>query len=205
MISGYRTAELTSFKIQAGVVLLAALIFLLILSLVGLTALQNSRLSRQMTANAQLSSMSLNAAESSISRYIAEYNYFTGSLDNLSTQPNSVDSIVSQYIPMNNNNINYEYCYAPLRTVRSMLLEVSDENLQQGEDNCEPFNVVGDNGVLNAKTAITYQGCPGNCAGFSMGVGTGKISCHYIKLQSEGRIERTSGKIEQWVSIKGPC
>ena len=60
---------------QSGAALFTALIFLMILTLAGVTALRNSGLSERMSSNAQMSQMAFNAAESAMDRYIAEYNY----------------------------------------------------------------------------------------------------------------------------------
>ena len=56
-----------------------------------------------------------------------------------------------------------------------------------------------------AKNRVNYEGCPGSCPKYSLGLGKQKVSCHVLRMQAEGKVDQTSATIDQWVSLQGPC
>ena len=83
---------------QSGAALFTALIFLLILTLIGVTALRNSGLSERMSTNSQISQMAFNAAESAANRYKAEYNYNVHVVS-LTSQASAKNTDLIKYLP----------------------------------------------------------------------------------------------------------
>ena len=84
---------------QSGVALFTALIFLLILTLIGVTALRNSGLSERMSTNAQIAQMAFNAAESAANRYKSEYNFKIDSVTTLGTSKIQNDYLPTEGVP----------------------------------------------------------------------------------------------------------
>ena len=100
-------------KNQSGAALFTALIFLLILTLIGLTALREGGLSERMSTNAQISSIAFNAAESAIDRYVAEYNYNVSTIATTEDQINLKEARLTLYRPVTTATSFFEYCLDP--------------------------------------------------------------------------------------------
>jgi Tfp pilus assembly protein PilX len=193
---------------QSGAALFTALIFLMILTLLGVTALRNSGLSEKMSANAQISKMAYNAAESAMDRYIAEYNYNVAALTTSSeTDVGLKIAYLSTYLPTQTATSFFEYCLDnatsvktnyPLNTIVTSCGAVTLDPSLDPNDSAAA-------GAVSAWTSVTYQGCPGSCPRYSLGLGKQKVSCHVLKMEAQGRVDQTTAYIDQWVSLQGPC
>ena len=60
-------------------------------------------------------------------------------------------------------------------------------------------------GAVTARNMVTYQGCPGSCPRYSLGLGKQKVSCHVLMMQAEGTVDQTTAYVDQWVTLQGPC
>jgi len=95
---------------QTGAALFTALIFLLVLTLIGVTALKDSGLSERMSANAQISQMAFNAAESAMDQYIAEYNSNVNAVATTETEVDDKVQRLAAYLPTQTADDSLEYC-----------------------------------------------------------------------------------------------
>ena len=190
---------------QTGAALFTALIFLLILTLVGVTALRNSGLSERMSTNAQLSQMAFNAAESSMDRYIAEYNYNVGAVAVSETEVAAKVAYLAKYLPVQNSDGWLEYCLDDTGSALSRFTDGSDEMIYKTSVTCGTTTLDGDQSAVTAKNKVSYMGCPGSCPRYSLGLGKQKVSCHVLKMEAEGTVDQTTANIDQWVTLQGPC
>lgn len=183
---------------QSGAVLFTALIFLLILTLTGVTALQNSGLSLRMSANAQIRQMAFNAAESAMDQYISEYNYNLGVP---TTDKASIDAkmaYLANYLPLTSNSY-FEYC---LDGSNSILTHYTAFDTPV---TCGNRTLDGVPGAVIAKNRVTYLGCSGPCPSYSLGLGKQKISCHLLLMEAQGTVDQITVNLDQWVTLQGPC
>ena len=164
---------------QTGAALFTALIFLLILTLIGVTALKDSGLSERMSANAQISQMAFNAAESAMDRYIAEYNYNINAPAVTEAQIDLRTTYTADYLPLQANSF-IEYCLDDDSTVLSKIVDGSGNQIINTAVDCETAGseIYLDSVATVAKNRVNYEGCPGSCPKYSLGLGKQKVSCH---------------------------
>ncbi len=191
---------------QTGAALFTALIFLLILTLIGVTALKDSGLSERMSANAQISQMAFNAAESAMDRYIAEYNYNINAPASTEAEIDRRTAYTANFIPLDTNSY-VEYCLDDTGSVLSSITDESGNQIINTSVDCEAADseVYLDSVATVAKNRVNYEGCPGSCPKYSLGLGKQKVSCHILSMQAEGKVDQTTAVIDQWVSLQGPC
>ncbi|MFT5452436.1 MAG: hypothetical protein ACI9N9_001928 [Enterobacterales bacterium] len=185
---------------QTGAALFTALIFLLILTVLGATALRNSGLSERMSTNSQISNMAFNAAESAMDRYIAEYNYNVAATAVGETNINLKTTYLAKYLPIATATSFYEYCLDDSST-----LIPGPSPLYPLDTNAPPCGTTTLDGTQNAviaKNRVEYEGCIDACPGYSFG---GDISCHVLKMEADGTVDQTTVSVDQWVTLLGPC
>lgn len=193
---------------QQGATLFTAMIFLLILTLVGLTALRNSGLSERMSANAQINQMAFNAAESAMDRYIAEYNYNVNTPVVTETEISNKVLRLAKYLPTADTDGWLEYCIDDNTSVIEQITDTVDgsgSQIFETEVNCGTKTIDGAQQAVTAKSRVTYKGCPGSCPKYSLGLGKQKVSCHVLMMEAEGAVQTTSASVDQWISLQGPC
>lgn len=191
---------------QTGAALFTALIFLLILTLIGVTALKDSGLSERMSANAQISQMAFNAAESAMDRYIAEYNYNINAPASTEAEIDTRTAYTANFIPLDANSF-VEYCLDNTSSVLSKITDSGGDQIINTAVDCEAdgAEVYLDSVATVAKNRVNYEGCPGSCPKYSLGLGKQKVSCHILRMQAEGKVDQSTAMIDQWVSLQGPC
>lgn len=189
---------------QSGAALFTALIFLLILTLIGTTALRDSGLSERMSTNAQISQMAFNAAESAMDRYIAEYNYNVNAVAVSETEVSDKVTHLGKYLPLQTSDGWLEYCLDNNSSVLSRFTDNSGEMIFKTPVTCSTA-LDGAQNAVTAKNRVSYQGCPGSCPRYSLGLGKQKVSCHVLLLEAEGTVDQTTANIDQWVTLQGPC
>ena len=102
---------------QKGAALFTALIFLLILTLIGVTAMRDSGLSERMSANSQVSQMAFMAAESAINRYVSEYNYNVHAPAVAEADVDLKVAYLATYLPILTSDAFFEYCLDQSREI----------------------------------------------------------------------------------------
>ena len=193
-----------SYK-QSGAALFTALIFLMILTLAGVTALRNSGLSERMSSNAQLSQMAFNAAESAMDRYIAEYNYNVGANAVSETEVANKVAHLAKYLPVQTSDGWIEYCIDNASTVLSRFTDSNGDMIYQTNATCGTTTLDGGQNAVTAKNKVSYMGCPGSCPRYSLGLGKQKVSCHVLLMEAQGTVNQSTSSIDQWVTLQGPC
>jgi Tfp pilus assembly protein PilX len=184
---------------QTGAALFTALVFLLILTLIGVTAMRDSGLSERMSSNAQVSQMAYQAAESAIDRYIAEYNYNVHSPALAEADVDLKIAFLSTYLPITTATSFFEYCLDQATSVKA------NYPLNTPAGNCGTTTIDGGQNAVSARNRVTYEGCPGSCPKYSLGLGKQKVSCHVLKMEAEGTVDQTTAMVDQWVTLQGPC
>jgi Tfp pilus assembly protein PilX len=193
---------------QKGAALFTALIFLLILTLIGVTALRNSGLSEKMSANSQIAQMAFQAAESAANRYQAEYNYNV-SAPAPATSAAAKSVRLAEYLPLvNAGGAPYlEFCLNDGIATNSTSVRSNFPAFNTDVD-CTSVYMDGTRAAVTAKNKVIYENC-GNllttCPGFSS---NGDISCHIFKMETEGTVAGANGTTvftDQWASVVGAC
>ncbi|WP_210247094.1 pilus assembly PilX family protein [Aliikangiella marina] len=161
------TKKLTKYpsfqKSQQGAALFVALIMLLILTIVGLSASQRSTLQERMAANMHLDKMTFSVAESAISAFVAEAN--TG------------------------NKIDPAHVLFELRTTGDVVNKQYDLNGGRVASGFIDSNSGG--GSLRAQIVPTIlDDCDKTCGGFSLGLGSlsANIGCRNYLLTGNGQL-----------------
>jgi len=205
---------------QTGAALFTALIFLLVLTLIGVTALKDSGLSERMSANAQISQMAFNAAESAMDQYIAEYNSNVNAVATTETEVDDKVLRLSAYLPTQTADDSLEYCInnqskenANNSILAQLVVDITADPLVQKPATAGPLSIDCGNttidgsvqAAVSARNRVSYQGCPGSCPRYSLGLGKQKVSCHVFLMEAEGKVDQTTAVIDQWVSLQGPC
>lgn len=148
---------------QQGAALFVALIMLLILTVVGLSASQRSTLQERMAANMHLDKMTFSAAESAIGAFVAEAN--TG------------------------NKLDPAHVLFELRITGDVANKQYDLNGGRVAAGFIDSNSGG--GSLRAEIVPTVLDCNSNCGGFTLGAGAGNnIGCRTYLLQGNGQLEK---------------
>lgn len=193
---------------QSGATLFTALIFLLILTLIGVTALRESGISERMATNSQISKMAYNAAESAMDTYIAEYNYQVSTVATTETEVNTKTAYLAKYVPTQSVDGWIEFCVDSSTSVIEQITGTADGSgtaTPEVAADCTSTTIDGTQSAVRSKNRVNYNGCPGTCPKYSLGLGKQKISCHILEMESEGQVENATVAIDQWVSLQGPC
>ncbi|TQV86397.1 pilus assembly PilX family protein [Aliikangiella coralliicola] len=151
------------YQKQSGVALFVALIMLLVLTVIGLSASQRSGLQERMAANMHLDNMTFSTAESAVGAFVAEAN--TGT---------SIDP----------NHVLFE-----LRTTGAIVNRKYDKD---GVRVANAF-IDGDFGSGSLVATITptiLDDCDKSCGGFSLGISSSgaSIGCRNYLLQGDGQL-----------------
>ena len=162
--------KLNGLKQQRGAALLVAMIMLVALTVIGLSASQRSSLQERMAANVHLNNLSFNAAESAIGGFIRESNQGDKNFD-INHILYKVRTLAAQQ---------HSYCF--------------DGNGDSAT--CDGTVWLDRNNSLEAKIeACVVDDCNVvMCGGFSLGQGTsGRIGCRIFKLDGTGTVGGVSG------------
>jgi len=149
---------------QQGVALFVALILLLVLTIIGLSAAQRSNLQERMAANTHLKNMAFNAAESAIGGFMAEANDTDSSLDGHVLIQIRIDGFMA------------EQCY----------------NQAGGRVGCsDTVYLDGDKaGIVKSKVVVTVvDACRGGCPGYSF---DSTAKCRVFEIVGTGEIASTT-------------
>jgi len=186
---------------QQGVALMLSLIMLLILTILGLSALTSSTNQEQISANIQQSKTAFYAAQSGVNSYTNEGN--TGN-----DLTNNLHILALTRALANTANFN--------STSVSNALERCVTTNGLNSANCATAYLQG---VFKARTRTWYRGCLGPataCPGFSMGVGVTMPGCHQYQVEGTGWVdmdgngapdttEETQVIVDQWLTEVALC
>lgn len=186
---------------QKGVALLMSLIILLILTILGLSALTSSTNQEQISSNIQQAKTSFYSAQSAVNGYTNE-----GNAGNDLT--NNAHILALTRAAANPANIN--------STAAADALERCVAADGSNSANCATAYLQG---VFKARTRAWYRGCAGpatECPGFSLGVGTTMPGCHRYQVEGTGWVdmdgtaapdanEETQAVVDQWLSEVALC
>ena len=163
-------------KYQEGATLVIVLIFLIILTILGVSSMSGSIIQQKSSTNVYLESESFNAAESSIGAIIASHNAggnFSLPIVKLT------DPTAAPY-----------FC-----------VDKTGDVSEKTGDTCTG-GLDGNSGVV-AQAKAEYLDCPDLCSGFGI---NSPIKCNYWKLTGEATVGgQTSTTVEQIVSQVGAC
>jgi len=184
-----------SINNQSGFVLISVLLLIMVVSILGLTALKDSRYSVLVAANDQFYTSAIHLADSVPAKFIVDYN-------------NKIlkDSSINED-DLNSSNRNQLICF---RNNQIRKRSLSSSELAKQDINIEDLECLDnktDEQQPKSKTVIIDQGCRLRCNGFSIGIGvnTKKLACRYYKIQSKATVSNIKAVTELWVSVLEPC
>ena len=153
------------YQKQSGVALFVALIMLLVLTIIGLSASQRSSLQERMAANMHVDNMTFSTAESAIGAFLAEAN--TG------------------------NKIDPAHVLFELRTTGDIKNKQFDLNGGRVEKGFIDSNT--GNKLVATITPTILDDCDKNCGGYSLGLSTmsANIGCRNFLLQGDGALQES--------------
>ncbi len=187
---------------QTGSALLISLIFLVILTVLGLAALTSSTNEAEMTSNLQQSVTAFNTAQSGTNAYTNE-----GNAGNDLTEAGHILVLTRAAA----NAADFDSV-----NVADALTRCAAANGTNNADCDATF--LQEN--FKARTDTWYRGCQGpatECPGFSLGVGTTIPGCHRYQVQGTGwidldnagatptNLEETQVIVDQWLSEVALC
>jgi len=180
---------------ENGFVLITVLLIISIVSILGLTALRDSKLAMQMAANAQFYSTALNLADSLSSKYIVDYNL---NVSNNFEQEKTTQTLagLSELICFYNNQLSNRKITNDVSLVTTLSLD---------DVQCPESKTLDDDNFPRAKALVLDQGCLNICDGFSTTVGMNTPSCRLIKITSQAEVSKLKAVTEQWVSVIDDC
>ena len=168
---------------QTGAALLVSLIILLILSIIGISAMRGGLLQLLMSANSQQSEMAFSAADAGVSAvvYNASEEGIVGSiLGGATTTPHQATTY----------SVDNEGAVAAL----------------DDDDDAPNFDSNRDTPITVVTADVTYRDCPFKCPGYSIKEGTGSNFCHAFEVNSTGAVADAEANVDQWISaIAAPC
>lgn len=170
---------------QTGAALLVSLIILLILSIIGISAMRGGLLQLLIAANAQQAEMAFSAADAGVSAVVYNANQqgiSGGLLGSATAVPHQMMS------------------YAVSNTGDVAVLDEGDDAPHFDSDRDTPVTVVSAN--------VTYRECPFKCPGYSIktGAGGGGNFCHAFEVNSTGTVADADASVDQWITaIAAPC
>jgi len=187
---------------QQGSALLISLIFLVVLTILGLTALNSGTADTQISSNLQQSKTAFYAAQSAANAYTNQGN--SGNDITEATHLLAVTRAAAN--PANFASTN----------VADALTRCTAANGTNSADCNNTFLQAN----FKARTDTWYRGCQGpatECPGFSLGVGTTIPGCHRYQIQATGwidldntgdmpsNVEETQVIVDQWLSEVALC
>ena len=187
---------------QKGSALLMSLIFLVVLTVLGLTALNSGTIDTQVSSNLQQSKTAFYAAQSGANAYTNQ-----GNAGNDLTEPGHILAVTRAAA----NTADYQST-----NVVDALTRCAAANGTNNAD-CDATFLQAN---FKARTDTWYRGCNGpatECPGFSLGVGTTIPGCHRYQVQGTGwidldnsgstpsNIEETQVIVDQWLSEVALC
>jgi hypothetical protein len=156
------------YRKQSGVALFVALIMLLVLTIIGLSASQRSSLQERMAANMHLDNMTFSVAESAIGAFVAEAN--TG------------------------NKLDPAHVLFELRTTG----DVVDKQYDKDGLRVASGYINSDSGgsLVSSITPTILNDCDKTCGGFSLGLSSvsASIGCRNYLLQGDSQLVK-SGQV----------
>lgn len=165
-----------NIKYQKGATLVIVMVFLIILTVLGVASMSGSVIQQKSSTNIYMESAAFNAAESVPGAMIASHN--SGGNFNLPTVK-IVNPADAPY-----------YCVGADGTVT-----------EKGKAGCA--GSMDGSGAIMAQGKAVYLDCPDLCSGFDI---KSKIKCNYWKITGEATVgNEVSNSVEQVVSQVGAC
>lgn len=168
---------------QQGAALLVSLIILLVLSIIGISAMRGGLLQSLIAANSQQSEMAFSAADAGASATI-----YTASQQGVAE-----GGILAS---------------ATAAAGATVSLEVdSAGNAATAAGDVAFLDAGRATPITTATTTVAWQGCTASCPGYSMRVGdTNRPGCHSFEIDSTGSVGDTSTQVQQVANtVAAPC
>ena len=170
-----RRSKLPLLKKQHGAVLLISLIMLLVLTVIGLAAVQRSNMQERMAANTHINNIAFNAAESAIGGFIVDAN--TGN----KLDPSHILSILRNVGSLNSQCCNQAGEWLPC-----------DGNVFLDGDRSSA--------IVSKMNATVVEECNViMCGGFSLGgSGTSTLGCRIFQINGVGQVATANVSNSLW-------
>lgn len=167
---------------QTGAALLVSLIILLILSIIGISAMRGGLLQLLIAANSQQAEMAFSVADAGVSAVVY----------NANAQGIAADGILAQ---------------ATVAAGQATTYGVDAEGeVAAVEDDAPYFDDDGERTTpISSVTAdVAWEGCNSICPGFSMKVGDpNKPGCHAFQINASSTVADAEAQVDQWVNAVG--
>jgi len=191
-----------TLKNQQGSALLMSLIFLVVLTVLGLTALNSGTIDTQVSSNLQQAKTAFYAAQSAANAFTNQGN----AGNDLIEAGHILAATRAAANPVDPDSIN---------VADALTMCVGANGVNNADCNATFLQA-----NFKARTDTWYRGCNGpatECPGFSLGVGTTIPGCHRYQVQGTGwidldnagaapsNIEETQVIVDQWLSQVALC
>lgn len=153
---------------QSGAALFVALIMLLVLTIIGISASQRSSLQERMASNMHLDSMTFNASESAIASFLNEANQ--------GNPKANTEHVLSKIL--SNQAIDKQYDESGLRVASGFL----DKNLSGGS-------------LIASVEPSIIQECQAPCPGFSLSTRP-EMSCRVFLFEGQGQLSKGGATVK---------
>lgn len=161
---------------QQGVALLVSLIILLVLSLIGLSAMRGGLLQTLMASNAQQAEMAFSAADSGVGAVVSWANNEGGGTGSLIATAATTGAMQTRFVDSAGDL-------------------VPDETALDADRDAALTTVQAD---------LTHLGCLATCPGYSSVIkSTATLKCHEYRIDSASRVADMNAQVQQWVSSVG--
>ena len=165
-----------NIRYQNGATLVIVMVFLIILTVLGVASMSGSVIQQKSSTNVYMESAAFNAAESVPGAMIASHN--------------TNGSFTLPTVKLTNPDDAPYYCVGPDGTVN-----------ERGAGACA--TTLDGSGAIVAQGKAVYLDCPTLCSGFDI---NSKIKCNYWKITSDATVGgEVSNSVEQVVSQVGAC
>jgi len=168
------SAQRLGVQPQSGAVLVVSLIMLMVLTVLGISALSTGTNSEQAAANIQQAKIAFFAGQSAVDSFA-----FEGNAGNDLTNPNQILALTRALANPNN--------YASTSTANALTRCTAGNGSNQVD--CA-VNYLGS--IFKARSRAWYRGCLGPataCPGFSLGVGMASPGCHRYQIEGTGWVD----------------
>lgn len=165
-------------KNQQGAALFVSLIILLVLSIIGISAMRGGLLQSLIAANSQQAELTFNAADAGVGAAVSS-----------ARQTGIQSGILADSMTLNGD---------------LLTMYVDEEGVLQLDEDVY-FDAERDEPVINVQTDVSYIGIRKLwCRGGSIKEGTSNLStgCHAFQIDSTGTVAGSQSQVSQWVAAK---